>query len=777
MKLIQTLPTLGLVIGFAAELLSAEPLEIVRDRWGVAHVFADSEEALFYGAGYAMAEDRLLQMMLVRSEAEGRLAELLGPGEEAQFIESDKTFRLLGFDRHARKLLGHLQPDTRRCLEAFAAGVNAFVAEHPGRLSRIVDVFPQQPRAWEAADSLAIWARNAYQFTGGWEGEVQALRKYEQWATTRKPGETYPGRQLTRDDSAAVISEEEFQRSSPEAYQRLKKVAAAPTPDVGWFGPVPQEFKASHAWVVSGARSMTGKPILESNPQIPVSFPTSMYEIHLSGGRYDVRGVTFPGCPAIFIGWNRHCAWGATALGGDHADLFQEKVDPENSSHYLHRGKSLPFEMRQEVIAVKGRDPISLSVRETIHGPVVNGLLDNVQEGEVFALKHILTVTTHSSVEAQMEMMRAKNWASFREGMRTYVGPACNLVFADDSGTIAYQSLVMTPKRRKLESLPRKGWTGDDEWEMVEFDDMPSMVNPTSNTIFSANHLPIGSWYPYLVSTSRGDGPRSWRLRELLAGNGKLSVDDFHRTIHLDSTNGGVRDFVTLATLVLREDGRVGPRVEDPIRLLEAWDGRLVTNSPAFPYARAVLDVLLDETKGKSETFAQFGDEWAQYDASWSGLNGLLKQLTAEFRQTGNTPPDPEVRTWLKESLVKSIRAAKSNPEYTPPAAHRMPYQNNMGQWGSLAPQYDIVSPPLTCPVTQTIWSQGGETFVHNVDLSDIDNSRSLLPPGVSEDPASPHSRDQVPIWVAGEMHPAPITREGVLAVKESVRQLTWPAP
>lgn len=312
---------------------------------------------------------------------------------------------------------------------------------------------------------------------------------------------------------------------------------------------------------------------------------------------------------------------------------------------------------------------------------------------------------------------------------------------------------------------------------MVPFEEMPTLLNPTSNTIFTANHLPVGSWYPYLVSTSRGEGPRSWRLRELLAGDRRLSVEDFHQLVHLDSTNPGIRDFVTLATRVLREDGDLSPQFEDSISTLESWDGRLVTDSPAYPFARSVLDVLLEQTREGSSFFAQFGRDWGQYGGSWNGLNGVLKHLMGAYRETDQTPTDPGIRRWLKSSLVQALRESKSSQQHEPPITHRMPYQSNMGQWGSLAHEFDLVSPPLTCPVTQTIWSQAGESYVQIVDLADVDSSLSLLPPGISEDPSSPHAHDQIPIWVKGQLHPAPLTREGVLAVKESVRHLTWQKP
>jgi penicillin amidase len=215
--------------------------------------------------------------------------------------------------------------------------------------------------------------------------------------------------------------------------------------------------------------------------------------------------------------------------------------------------------------------------------------------------------------------------------------------------------------------------------------------------------------------------------------------------------------------------------LQDAVGALEKWDGRLVTNLPAYPFARSVLEVLLEQTTNENSFFAQYGNQWSQYGGSWNGLNGILRDLMKEYRVSGKTPADPAVRQWLQSTFRKGVQLAKASQQHQPPITHRMPYQNNMGQWGSLAPQFDLVSPPLICPVTQTIWSQAGETFVQIVDLADVDRSLSLLPPGLSEDPTSPHANDQIPLWAAGKMHPAPLSRPAVNAVSESVRKLKRP--
>ena len=217
---------------------------------------------------------------------------------------------------------------------------------------------------------------------------------------------------------------------------------------------------------------------------------------------------------------------------------------------------------------------------------------------------------------------------------------------------------------------------------------------------------------------------------------------------------------------MVEEDGTTNPETVRAVEALKAWDFRLLTDAPAYPLARSVLDVL----QAQADTGTPFQDRYAD---RWNGLVWLLKDLGREFHNTGQTPQTPEVRRWLTESLQTAVTAR--SPEHRPPVTHRMPYQDNLSRLGSVAADYDLVSPPLQCPATQTIWSQAGETYVQIVDLADLDRSLSLLPPGVSEDPDSLHATDQLPAWVEGTLHSAPMTRPAVEANQESVIRLAYP--
>jgi penicillin amidase len=810
--------TIALLLTFGGR---ANDVTIVRDRWGVAHVYADTEEGVFFGAGYATAQDRLFQMELSRRYVQGRLAEILG----ARWLESDKLMRTLGLYRHAQAVVPHLSPDTRRALEAYAAGVNEYTRQHKGKLLYLFDRYAIQSEPWTPADCVAAWMRVSERFDRGWRTEVNA-----QLAMNRS-GASLPAPVI--DESACVVSEEDFQRAAPEAYRRLKAKGEKRRGDarmqgyrdtgmqlstlVSLYPCIPESLhpdifaapKASHAWVVSGAKSATGKPILESDPQIAVTAPSLWHEIHLHGGRYNVRGIGVAGAPGLLIGYNERMAWGATALGSDNADLFEEHVTPDNPNQYRWRDKWETMTTRTETIRVKGGEPVTIQVRATRHGAIVNDFLPNLTQDATrnttaYALHYLVTTEMTSSLEGLLGMMRARDWKTFCVGLSKYRSPGLHVVYADANNNIGYHTAGVIPIRKRFSGqMPLQGWTGEDEWQgVIPFDELPQALNPKSGFIVSANHVPVGAWYPYNLTVGTGgtgDNPRSWRLRELLSESRKFSVNDF-LTVHRDSTNPVLRDFLRLALKVAEEDGVNTPAVQRARRLLTNWDGRVVTTSPAHGFLMSASPLLVRSLRDTPMM--------ARYGGGPAGVCYLLKEHGTRFRETGKTPQDADVRRWLVDYLQRAAegqtgrRAQESIgqlvnwsemqrgvgnglravPDIGRPAVpseeqtYSLPYQTNLEGFGSLDPEKDFVSPPLTCVMVDTIWSQRGNSYSHVVDLSDVDNSLSLLPPGVSEDPASPHFKDQANLWAAGEMHPAPLTRERVMAHKESAVVLTLPA-
>jgi penicillin amidase len=799
-------PSLLLLAGLAAVLSACAPrarrdggeIEIIRDRWGIAHVYGPSIEAVFHGAGYATAEDRLFQMSLRRRSVQGRTAEILGRGPDDRFLRADRRARILGFARRAAERLGSLSPENRRALEAYADGVNAYLDEHRRRLPAIFARYGGDPEPWTAADCLAIWDALGDRFSFGWTDELRVKRERE------RRGETGPAEVRPRiDDTAEIVSEDEFKRANPDAHARLqtrrrddgRKAAAAPRTS--------PEVTLSHNWVVSGARSATGKPILESDPHYVVTNPSFWYEIHLAGGGYNARGLGVAGAPAFLIGWNDRCAWGVTALSGDSADLYEEKVDPARPGGCFWKGQWQPFGRREETIRVKGGDEVRLEVRASRHGPIVDDLLEGVRPGEAYALRYTVLESDSASIGSVLDFMRAADWTAFRSALRPYVTPPFHLIYADTAGHISYQTGTLVAARTAERLTPRVGWTGEDEWSMVPFDDLPTMLDPRAGFITTANHLVAGSWYPYLVGAGRGDGPRSLRLREILSADParKFSVRDFVTDIHQDSINPILRDAVLLARAVVAAERDGDPDIGRALAALEGWDFRLSTQAAAYPVARAMLAAIEGRKLAGTPLEARYGE-------GWNGVSVMFKELMPRFRATGQPPADPVVRAWLKAALRDGFRSrgyganeaettgwmrpggtrADSGP--APGAAapsgdtrlgivRRLAYQDipegyGAERFGSLAPELDLTSPPLRSPLTQTIWAQEGGSYSQIVDLADPDRSLSKLPPGISENPSSPHFKDQMDLWASGEFHAAPLSRKAVEAIQESSRRLEY---
>jgi penicillin amidase len=734
---------------------AAGEVRIVRDTWGIAHVYAEDEWALFYGSGYATAQDRMLQMTLCRYAVQGRLAEILG----RDWIVRDKRMRVLGLQRHAESVVPHLSEDTRAALEAYAAGVNAYL--RTVRLPAIFERYGGTPELWRPADCVAQWMRVSERFDANWTGEVSALRNFQALAAEVGAEEGY--RQMNSrvlDESAAVVTEDEMARF-PDVYERLKGIAAGK--------PVSEPPKASHNWVVSGEKSTTGKPILESDPQIAVSAPSIWHEIHLTGGRYNVRGIGIAGAPGLLIGWNDRCAWGATALGSDNADLFQEELHPEDPLSYKWLDGWRAMAVHREEIRVKGERSRFVEVRKTHHGPIVNAFLKNLREGETFALHYLVLQEMTSSIEGLLATMRARNWGDFVGGMRGYRSPGLHMIYADVDNNIGYWALAAVPRRKYSARVPHEGWSGEDEWlGLIPFDEMPHLYNPLSGFISTANNLPVGGWYPHslgILTGGAGDTARSWRLRELLSGSGPYSPGGF-LTIHQDAVSPTVRDFARFALMVVEEEGSPNRTVTAAVQALKDWNGSLLTDSSGYPVAVGISTVL---TRSLRTTTL-----YDRYGGGGSGVAHVLKDIAKHVEETGRVPADPAIQAWLVTYLQKGYEEVRRSGAGTT-VVHRMPYQNNLEGFGSLDTEYDLISPPLSAPITQTIWSQRGNSYTQIVNLAEIDSSRSLLPPGVSEDPESPNFSDQVDLWVAGGVHPAPLNREAVEAVKSSEMTLAVP--
>ncbi len=745
----------GAVRAAAGPLVENEPpCEIVRDTWGTPHIFAESEADGFFALGYACAEDRLLQMDLMRRRAAGRLAEVFG----ADVLDSDRASRIAGYPRHCRAAFERLPARFQEFLLAYAAGVNAFAAAEPQAVARRFAPLGILPEPWTPVDCL-LAARGILALGSPFnEGAVEEYHGAREAAARASDGAAARRSGMTIDDEVAIVSERELAKDAA-LYARLKGMARMPGFELRTApgeGP-----KMSHAWAVSGRRSTTGKPILESDPQLTLCSPPFFYEFHLAAGAIDARGLGIPGCPGLFIGWNRRIAWGASALGVDSVVTFLDKLAPGGGG-YLYEGAVAPFARRLERIDVKGAAPVVQEVLANRHGVVFNSLARAPRAGEALVCYDAQTMDAGTSARAMLEVLTAGGWDEFRRAMEHYYYPGIHVVYADVEGRVGYQTVVHRPLTVRSPRTALEGWTGKDEiLGRIPFDDLPRMLDPDAGYVSHANNLPVGSWYPYDLGISTGgtgDTTRSLRLRQLLAGDRKLSPEDFERVIHRDDVNAAVAALLPVARKVVEEDKLEDRGVRRLLASLDGWDLH-ASSAERFPAARTLENTLTPYRGAGLQDI---------YGAGGGGVAHLARQVGAQFTESGATPREPAVRaylvTWLKSAAEGRGRAAADAPRTI-----AIPYQRTIPHnLPPVEPALDIVSPPLACLDQGTIWSQPGNLYTQIVDLADVDNSRAMIAPGNSEDARSPFRTSGMDVWVRGATRPAPLSRDKILAMAAS---------
>jgi penicillin amidase len=491
------------------------PVEVVRDKNAVPHIIAGSIEDAAYGLGFVHAQDRFWQMELMRRIGQGRLSEILPPAIGGSgLVDTDRTMRGLGVYRHASDSVNALSPATRGILDSYAAGVNAWLAAHDQQygleltLVKLLSGGRYRPDTWQPADSL-VWAKlMALSFDGNWRAELlrlELLRKIGEDGLKffiESPGDS-------RDSTLSLVNQALNGRDLRKLYRDTDNVAT-------------EKREASNEWVLSGAHSVSGKPLLANDPHLGLSFPGIWYLAHLVGPGFDIRGASTPGVPAIVLGHNASIGWGFTTTNLDSQDLFLERIDPTDPNRYLTPDGARPFNTTDETINVLWGDPVRVHLRETRHGAVIDDFIrrddQRVPSGHVLALQATALDSNDTTMEALIRLGLAQNWDEFIAVTRKVVSPMQNIVYADTAGNIGLTSPARVPIRRKGDgSMPQPGWTGEYDWAgFVPFDDLPRVYNPASGIIVNANARLVPDDYRYFISRDWADPYRQRRANALL---------------------------------------------------------------------------------------------------------------------------------------------------------------------------------------------------------------------------------------------------------------------
>ncbi|MFC9703297.1 penicillin acylase family protein [Streptomyces sp. NPDC056943] len=618
--------------------LSAD-VEVKRDANGVPQIYADNETDLFRAQGYVQAQDRFYEMDVRRHVTAGRLSEMFGESQ----VETDSFLRTLGWRRVAQQEYDKvLSAETKKYLQAYAEGVNAYLKDRdPADVSveyaalSFTNDYAIEP--WTPVDSVAWLKAMAWDLRGNMQDEIdrslmtsrlsasQIKQLYPEYpyalhqpildkgAVDESTGAFDPkakggeGDGSTTGDTPGTNPTGSGSSSDSGVDAQLSGLSEVLDGIPALLGPNGNGI-GSNSWVVAGAKTTSGKPLLANDPHLSPQLPSLWYQMGLhcrsvsATCRYDVAGYTFSGTPGVIIGHNDKIAWGLTNLGADVTDLYLEKIGPDG---YLVDGKVKPFTVRDEVIKVAGGDDRKITVRSTDRGPLVSDRSTDLEKvgrkapvgnaapdrGTGYGVSLQWTaLQPGKSMDAIFALDRAKDFTTFRAAAKNFEVPSQNLVYADTAGNIGYQSPGKIPQRSKGDgTLPAPGWDSTYKWKgYIPFEKLPYEFNPDRGYIVTANQAVIDQkTYPDLLTKDWGYGSRSQRINDLIESKtkdgGKISPDDM-RTMQTDNRS----EIATLLNPLLLKVDISDPYVREAQKLLEGWDYTQEPDSAAAAYFNAV---------------------------------------------------------------------------------------------------------------------------------------------------------------------------------------------
>jgi penicillin G amidase len=787
------------------------PFEVLRDARGVPHLRASSLQDLFFAQGYVTAQDRLWQMDLSRRLAEGELSEVFGE----RTLRLDLENRTLGFRQVSQRALAELSPEARAPLTAYANGVNAFIASHRGRLPIEFLLLNYQPRPWGESDSLGVALNLLKTLNTTWRtdlmreriraklgpelsadlfpdhspldvpvAELSATpgRMPKKTASPSADGSFRGVRQPTDDEESrtSVISRARFlaeftlsgqseillprlrDQDDSEGLGMTEAVPPGMTKEVDdptlaallSAGDNRDAGLGSNNWVVSGAHTQSGKPLLANDPHLDHSVPSVWYMIHLKAPGLNVIGVSLPGLPLVIIGHNEKIAWGVTNTGPDVQDLYSESFDSGAPNRYLHNGAWVDAEVREEVVKVRRKRDYRFTVKVTRHGPIVAH-----PGGRDLALRWTALEPHAFSalVNAVSKIGLAQNWEMFTTALRDNTGPMQNFVYADRDGNIGYYAAAWVPIRKQgTGAVPMPGSTDDYDWTgYIPFEDLPHSYNPASGMIATANGRVVPDDYPYFITSDWESPFRTARIFQLLRAGKAFTVDDMLRI----QTDIVTLEDSWLAGQLLKADFHHHP--EDPdaqyaISLLRPWDGEARMDSAATLVCEVTRRALLERILKP-----KLGDDLSGY--YWGMSTIFLENVLAN----NWTRWLPRGDSSFEETLIKSLEeGVKQIPNRVGSRSHDawkwgntipLTFYHPLGQGFPLLGRLLDVGPfpqAGTATTVKATTSRHGPSMRMVVDLSTLDHSVQNITLGESGQAFSPYYQDQFDAWYNGRSFP-----------------------
>ena len=733
-----------------------ERAEVLRDGFGVPHIFANDMHDLAFLQGYVTAQDRLWQMDIYRRAATGRLAEVLGdPG-----LESDKLLRTIGLARAAALDLTVMTGETRALIEAYADGVNKFLEQHGESLPVEFLVLGYKPEPWTPLDTVALSKLQLYDAAGNYPQELLRAGIAEHLGLDALPTlMPDPGVSVAYDRAAWDEVAADVSPSSVPGLASPRSVLAGAGDGLG-----------SNCWALAGAKTTSAKPLLAGDPHLPVRNPSIWYEIGLSAADLSLIGFSIPGVPGVVIGHNDHIAWSFTYALADTEDLFVEHPDPTDLRRFEFQGRFEPATFVRETIKIKGKaEPFLLDVTITRHGPILTPVLQG-QKAQ-FALRWTALDAT-KTLDAVLGMNRARSFEEFRRAAADFSGATLSACYADTAGHVGYLLVGRLPDRPGDGRMPLAGWTGANEWRgLLPADANPFVLDPTDGVILNANNRPVksatdagymGEWdpgfrYAYLRSVlDQTRGADIVAMSRLQNDYTSLPVQRYRDAIVASRPTTALGQ--QLQGIVQKWDGSLGVD-STGAAIYEAWLGqmsRLVFADKLGPalyddYASngrmtfALYQLIASTT---SQWFVELGDPGVTGRDAIAGaaLDAAGKDLVAKLGADVGKWRWGDLHTVAFEHPLSAAKPLDLIFTIGPVRRAGDGYSPNNGAYSLLRPF--------------SVRSHASERQI--VDLADVDASVSIIPTGQSGQPFSRHWGDQMQLWANGQTKPMALARDRI---------------
>ena len=720
------------------------PVSVLRDRWGVAHIYAQNQHDLFFAQGFVAAQDRLFQMELWKRSGQGRLAEVLGPPA----LFRDINARLLRYRGDMKSEYQSYSPDTKEILEAFTGGINANIAL---RLAKGDSGLPIEfrmagfrPEPWEPEDCLNRMA--AFSMTGNASAELEHAEMVTAIGAEKASRLLDLDPRVVLDPAPGV----DLSSLSPGLLENLIGSDSRIT--------VPTYYiEGSNNWTVSGTLTQSGKPLLANDPHRVLAVPSLRYMVHLVAPGWDVIGAGEPALPGVALGHNQQIAWGFTVFGSDQQDLYLEDLNPNDHSQYRTDRGWEPMQVQREVFRIRGNSDVTVDLKFTRHGPV---LWQN--DHQALALRWVGMQPGTAGYLASLAVDRAENWEQFSDAMKRWFVPSENIVYADRAGNIGEYSVGLSPVRKNWTGLLPVSGTGGYEWSgFISISDLPHSYNPENGFIASANNKMIPESYPYNIGFQWARY-RVQRITQVLAAAAdsghKLTIEDCER-LQNDVVSLPARELIQLF------EGAEQGHASSEAQLLLHWDGVLDKNSPAA----ALYEIFLQELT--SAVVRKIAPPRVWFLAhSWSAYQ-VLGALSHPSEDVFGAEPEKGRNQLIErsfDSAVERLRKleGRDSAKWTWGQLHYMQFRH------SLSPIVPDLGPLPRSGDGETVGATGhygasfeqvaGASYREILDPGDWDNSVAVNTPGQSGEPGSRHYSDLMPLWNEGEYFPLTYSHDAV---------------